>query len=85
MESTPRRYRYSVAARSLEGLLLLDLSILSGDSVGPSDCSVHSVLETAIVNAEVLLSQLRQAKAGNVADSPTVYPSPSEAMEVIDV
>ena len=71
-----RPYRFSVCKTALEGLLG-DLSILAGDVVGPSGSTVHSVLDTAIVNAEVLLSQLQKAKVAGMI----VFPSPTEVIE----
>ena len=72
-----RPYRFDVCKTALEGLLG-DLAILAGDVVGPSDSSTRSVLDTAIVNAEVLLSQLQKARAGGPV---IVFPSPAEALE----
>lgn len=73
--------RYTVMRFALEGLLS-DLSILCGDSVGPSDSSTRDVLQTAIVNAQVLADQLTKASRGD-SESFLTYPSPSEAMEKI--
>jgi hypothetical protein len=79
-DTTQRPYRFDVARRSLI-CLLGDLSILAGDIVGPSDVTVQAVLNTAIVNAEVLLKQLRAAQDGRVAIPPLVFPSPTECMD----
>ena len=58
--------------------LLEDLRILSGDKMGPSDIKGwQDVAGTAMVNAQVLASQLEQARLGN-HESFIVFPSPDD-------
>lgn len=74
-----RRATYKVMKSALENLLN-DLSILSGEKVGPSNVSWQDVAGTAMVNAEALANQLRQAQLGN-CESFIAFPSPSECLE----
>lgn len=67
--------RFSVMQSSLENLLS-DMAMLAGDIVSPSDVDRSAILKTAIVNAEVLLSQLKKSQG-----SFPVYPSPREAVD----
>ena len=57
--------------------LLDDMRILSGDVVGPSGVSWQDVAGTAMVNAQVLASQLEQARLGN-AEWFLTFPSPDD-------
>lgn len=75
-----RFYKYETAKRYLTQALE-DLSIIAGDSVGPSDASWQDVAGTATVNLRCLADQLDQARVGNVASGPVVFPSPAECLE----
>lgn len=70
--------RYETMKRALENGLH-DMAILAGDIVGPTDVSWQDVAGTAMVNFQVLGSQLEQARLGN-AEAGLVFPSPSEAL-----
>jgi hypothetical protein len=59
--------------------LLSDMSILAGDIVGPGGTSWQDVAGTAMVNAQVLASQLEQARLGN-CESFITFPSPAECL-----
>lgn len=74
------KYRFGIADRAMLNAVT-DLTILSGDIVGPSNRSVDGVLTTAIANLEVLLKQLKAAQEGQVADPPLVFPSVKDAVE----
>ena len=66
---------YHHAKRELENALL-DLSILSGDRLGPSGSTVHDVRKTCAVNLRVLAQRIERGL--------DVYPSPDEAVERLD-
>lgn len=72
-----RPYRYE-RARKLLATALGDLRILAGDDVGPSGASWQDVAGTCAVNLRCLADAIEQARAGNVASGPVVFPSPSD-------
>lgn len=76
-ETGSRPYRYE-KARELLATAIDDLRILSGDKIGPSDASWQDVAGTCAVNLHVLAWQIEQARVGNVANGPVVFPSPDD-------
>jgi hypothetical protein len=75
-------YRYKEAKRLVESIIG-DLDILSGDVVGPSDVTWQDVAGTLMVNLSVLAGRISEARQGNVADPPVVFPSIREAYEEV--
>lgn len=59
--------------------ILNDLSILSGDILGPSGVSWQYVAGTTMVNLRVLANQIEQARLGN-CESIITFPSPKECV-----
>lgn len=76
------RAKYTTLERTIRNLLY-DLTILSGDVVGPSDASWQDVAGTASVNAQVLANILAEARKGN-HEAGLVFPSPAECLEGSD-
>jgi hypothetical protein len=66
---------------------LVDLEILAGDRVGPSDASWHDVAGTASCNLRALASCLDSLRAGETHHHGvpwrglTIFPSPREVLE----
>ncbi len=77
------RAKYTTLERTLRNLLH-DLTILSGDVIGPSGTSWQDVAGTASVNAQVLANILSEARKGN-HESALVFPSPAECIESSEV
>lgn len=76
-----RKAQYKIMREALTNLLG-DLNILCGNQVGPSNASWQDVAGTAMVNAEVLASQLKQAHIGN-HEAGIVFPDPTDCAEVL--
>jgi hypothetical protein len=74
---THRPYRYE-EARDLLRDIIEDFRILSGDKMGPSDVSWQDVAGTAMTNLQVLAWRMEEAREGNVAGGPVVFPSPDD-------
>lgn len=62
---------------------LADLSILSGDTVGPSNASWQDVAGTAAVNLRHLASLIDAARNGQ-CEPAIMFPSPSEVLETLN-
>lgn len=76
-----RPYSFEKASKLLQDIVI-DLSILSGDTVGPSNSSWQDVAGTCMTNLRVLASQFEEARKGNVRNNaPVVFPSLSEVLE----
>ena len=81
--------RYSKLNQAMRAALE-DLSILSGDTMGPSDATWQDLAGTAAVNLYALANALDSIRKGETHhqgcpwEGPAVFPSPSELMDEIE-
>lgn len=77
--SASRPYSYDTARITLVNIVV-DLQILAGEKVGPSDATWQDVAGTLAVNLRALAGSIEAAREGRVVDGPVVFPSLSEAI-----
>ena len=75
-------HRYSTMEEMLTDVLS-DLSILSGDTLGPKNASWQDIAGTAICNLNLLAKKIESYRKGMNFGS-DYFPSPSELIEKLD-